>query len=216
MFNPLRLLRRKDHIDDAATAYIEGRATDTEMGALQERAGREPGLMVELDSLRQTVSLLKSVEPAKAPRSFALSHAPVQVRARRHLALAPAVLAIVAAAGVGLLAVGNLAEVVRQSGDSQNISFTSNRGSSEDSVAMIESATGPEGNPGLTEGPAGAQGPSGTTTEPDFHQGSSTSALADATPTVVASFPLSTPAPQATTVSDAGMSELAPPRLSQI
>ena len=86
------------------------------MAELQARAESDPGLLDDLDSIRSTVALLRSVEPAKAPRSFALAEAPVQVRVRRsRMAMAPAVFAIAAAAAVGLLAVGNLTDVVRQS-----------------------------------------------------------------------------------------------------
>ena len=116
MLNPLRIFRRKEQIDDSATAYIEGRATAADEAGLRNRAGSEQGLSEDLESLRQTVSLLRSVEPARAPRSFALSHAPAPAKVSRgnRLALAPAALAIMAVAGVGLLAVGNLADVVQQ------------------------------------------------------------------------------------------------------
>ena len=116
MFNPLRLFRRAEHIDETADAYVEGRATERDMAELQARAESDPGLLDDLDSIRSTVALLCSVEPGKAPRSFALAEAPVQVRVRRsRMAMAPAVFAIAAAAAVGLLAVGNLTDIVRQS-----------------------------------------------------------------------------------------------------
>lgn len=135
MFNLLRLFRRKDHIDDTAAAYIEGRATERDQAELRERAVREPDLFGDLDSIRDTVSLLRTVEPVAAPRSFALAEAPVQVRVKRsRMAMAPAVFAIAAATLVGLLAVGNLADVVRQNDDS-SFSVT-NGSSSEDSVTL--------------------------------------------------------------------------------
>ncbi|MDA1298110.1 MAG: hypothetical protein O3B04_08970 [Chloroflexi bacterium] len=163
MFNPLRLLRRKDYIDDAATAYIEGRATDRDEVALRDREAREPGLRADVESIRATVSLLRSVEPARAPRSFALTHAPAPVRrsSRPRLAMAPAVFAIAAAATVGLLAVGNLANVVHQSDGTSESSSTANfsadltvtaSGSVEDGVGMQE----PEGVPGLPGQPGTA------------------------------------------------------------
>ena len=116
MLNPLRMFRRKEQIDDSAAAYIEGRATAADEARLRGRAGSEPGLSEDLESLRQTVSLLRSVEPARAPRSFALSHAPAPAKVSRgnRLALAPAALAVMAVAGVGLLAAGNFTDVVRQ------------------------------------------------------------------------------------------------------
>lgn len=117
MFNLLRLFGRKDHIDDAATAYIEGRATDRDQAAIAERAASEPGLRRDLDSIRDTVALLRSVESVKAPRSFLLQEVPVRVRrsSRPRLAVVPAAFAIAAALMVGLLAVGDLADIVRQS-----------------------------------------------------------------------------------------------------
>lgn len=156
MFKLLRLFRRDDHIDDAASAYIEGRATERDQAELRDRAVREPQLFQELDSIRDTVALLRSIEPAKAPRSFALASAPVQIRVKRsRIAMAPAVFAIAAAAAVGLLAVGNLAEVVRQS---DSPSSTGASGSSAaDSVSLSESdqeadiaaITGPSSGTGL-------------------------------------------------------------------
>ena len=163
MFNPLRLLRRKDYIDDAATAYIEGRATDRDEMALRDREAREPGLRADVESIRATVSLLRSVEPARAPRSFALTHAPAPVRrsSRPRLAMAPAVFAIAAAATVGLLAVGNLANVVHQSDGTSESRSTSNSsaeltvtasGLGGDGVGMQE----PEGVPGSPGQPGAA------------------------------------------------------------
>jgi hypothetical protein len=117
MLNLLRLFGRKEHIDDAATAYIEGRATEREEAAIAERVALEPGLQQDLDSIRDTVALLRSIEPVKAPRSFLLQEAPVRIRhtSRPRLATIPAVFAIAAAAMVGLLAIGNLTDVIHQS-----------------------------------------------------------------------------------------------------
>lgn len=137
MFNLLRLFRRDDTIDDTAAAYVEGRANEREQAELRDRAVREPGLFRDLDSIRDTVSLLRSVESVAAPRSFALSVAPVQVRVKRpRMAMAPAAFAIAAAAVVGLLAVGNLADVVRQNDDSSQT--VASRNSAEDSVTAGE------------------------------------------------------------------------------
>lgn len=166
MFNPLRLFHRKDHIGDSATAYIEGRMTASEQAEIESRLATEPGLQDELNSLKATVSLLRSIEPAKAPRSFALAEAPVRAprrKARHRLAMAPAVLAIAAAAGVGLLAVGNLADVVSQSGSSSEdtssqIEMSASTGISDvndqaaDSTIIVL--------PTQTPGPIGTQAPS--------------------------------------------------------
>ena len=117
MFNPLRLLRGRDHIDDSSMAYVEGRATDEERARVEIRMAADPAFARDLESLRQTVTLLRSVASVAAPRSFALSEAPVRPRASRpRLVMAPAAMAIVAAVGVALLAAGNISDVVRQSG----------------------------------------------------------------------------------------------------
>ncbi|MDA0677049.1 MAG: hypothetical protein O2788_03470 [Chloroflexi bacterium] len=117
MLNLLRLFSRKKHIDDAATAYIEGSATERDEAAIAERFAVNPGLKRDLDSIRDTVALLRSIEPVKAPRSFLLQEAPVRIRrtSRPRMATIPAVFAIAAAVMVGLLAVGNLTDVIHQS-----------------------------------------------------------------------------------------------------
>ncbi len=198
MFNPLRLLRRKDYIDDSAAAYIEGRATERDEAELRARAEREPGLYDELDSIRSTVSLLRSIEPVSAPRSFALAEAPVQVRVRRsRMAMAPAAFAIAAAAVVGLLAVGSLADVVRQNDGS---SFGTSSGSSEDlrTATNAESeATGPQGPAGPAGG-GGAADMSGVTVgeSGDAARSAATSTPAAAQPTGTSiAEPMSGPAP---------------------
>lgn len=198
MFNPLRLLRRKDYIDDAATAYIEGRATDRDEMALRDSEAREPGLRADLESIRSTVSLLRSVEPARAPRSFALTHAPAPVRrsSRPRLAMAPAVFAIAAAATVGLLAVGNLANVVHQSDGTSESRSTSNSsaeltvtvsGLGGDGVGM----QGPEGVPG-SPGQPGAESSALSADTARIAVATATPAAAQATGTAA---PLSTSTP---------------------
>ncbi len=170
MFNLLRLFRRDDHIDDTASAYIEGRATEHDEAELRDRAVQEPGLFGDLDSIRDTVSLLRSVQPVEAPRSFVLAEAPVQVRVKRsRIAMAPAVFAIAAAAVVGLLAVGNLADVVRQnegsSSDAVSESFSESTAarSSEPDTAQSESAIAAGGSAATEEltGDPGLPGPPG-------------------------------------------------------
>ncbi len=158
MFNPLRLFRRADHIDEAADAYVEGRATERDLVELRSRAAAgEQGLIEDLDSIRSTVSLLRSIEPASAPRSFALAEAPVQVRIKRsRMAMAPAVFAIAAAAMVGLLAVGNLADVVRQSDSGSDESPAS---AQAENAAMSSEDSGSDFDPVLPGGQQSGSGP---------------------------------------------------------
>ncbi len=212
MFSLLRLFGRKEHIDDAAAAYIEGRATERERAELDSRAAKDPSLFDDLDSIRQTVSLLRSIEPAQAPLSFALAEAPVQVRVKHtRLAMAPAVFAIAAAAAVGLLAVGNLADVVRQSdgtssvqtrGTSNDAATGLNLGQQMDTAAAgLPGEPGPAGDPG-EQGPDGPQGGAG----PDG--GSSSSAQ-----TEIAALPMGTPEPESASAPAQGGTRLAPPSI---
>ncbi|HWQ13291.1 MAG TPA: anti-sigma factor, partial [Roseiflexaceae bacterium] len=62
------------------SAYIDSRLSAAERAALEERLSREPALRAILDELRATVSALRSLEPARPPRSFTLD--PAQVRPR--------------------------------------------------------------------------------------------------------------------------------------
>ena len=197
MFNPLRLLGRKEHIDDAASAYIEGRATASDEAELQRRAALEPGLMDDLASIRATVSLLRSVETVRAPRSFALAEAPVQVKVRRQrLAMAPAVFAIAAAAIVGLLAVGNLADVVHQDGISSSDSSATRAVSQESAGATggMDGGVASDDASGLAEmtGPA-------TDSDVTLSAGSSADSVQEPESGATApSFALATPTPLAT------------------
>ncbi len=203
MFNPMRLFRRNNHIDDTATAYIEGRATDRDEAELRDRASRQPGLIEDLDSIRQTVSLLRSVETVAAPRSFALASVPVQVRRTRRpkLAMAPAVFAIAAAVVVGLLAVGNLADIVRQSDGTSTEQSNDNSAFDSVTITIGESAGG--------QGPAGATGPADSA-ETESARVVGDQARAATTPTITASQATSAPMPLPTTVPSEALVPVAP------
>ena len=182
-------MRRNPYIDDAAAAYIENRATEQDEATLRGRESREPQLRRDLDSIRQTVSLLRSIETVRAPRSFALAHAPAPLRHARkpRLVMAPAVFAVAAAVAVGLLAIGNYADVVRQSDGNTDSSST------QLSLPELSAATV------VTEGIQGAEGPEGEAgLDPDtrtLSTGPSESARAAATSTPSAAQPTGTPAP---------------------
>ena len=68
-----RLFGRKDELDDATTAYIEGRASPAEVDAVRRELDVSPEGGREIEELRQTVDLMRSVETPPAPRSFALT-----------------------------------------------------------------------------------------------------------------------------------------------
>ena len=113
-----RLFGRKDDLDDATTAYIEGRATPAELDAVRRELGESPEREREVEELRQTVALLRSVETPPAPRSFALTPdmVPEQQRTWRiDLSYAPAAAAAVLILAVGVLIAGDMTDLVRQS-----------------------------------------------------------------------------------------------------
>ena len=113
-----RLFSRKDELDDATTAYIEGRASPAEVDAIRREIDESPERGREIEELRQTVALMQSVETAPAPRSFALTPdmVPEQRQSfRLDLSYAPAAAAAVLILAVGALIAGDLTDVLRQS-----------------------------------------------------------------------------------------------------
>ena len=113
-----RLFGRKDELDDATTAYIEGRASPAEVDAVRRELDVSPERGREIEELRQTVALMRSVETPPAPRSFALTPdmVPDQRRYPRFdLSYASAAAAAVLVLAVGVLIAGDLADLLRQS-----------------------------------------------------------------------------------------------------
>ena len=113
-----RLFGRKDELDDATTAYIEGRASPAEVDAVRRELDVSPEGGREIEELRQTVDLMRSVETPPAPRSFALTPDMVpEQRAplRLDLSYAPAAAAAVLVLAVGVLMAGDLADLLKQS-----------------------------------------------------------------------------------------------------
>lgn len=113
-----RLFGRKDELDDATTAYIEGRASPTEVDAVRRELDVSPERGREIEELRQTVDLMRSIETPPAPRSFALTPdmVPEQRQSfRLDLSYAPAAAAAVLILAVGALIAGDLTDVLRQS-----------------------------------------------------------------------------------------------------
>lgn len=113
-----RLAGRDRHADDDTLAYVEGRADDVVAARVRERLSDAPARLQDVESLRLTVSLLRSAGAARAPRSFALREAPAQApqvdrpTLRSH---APALAAAAAVVAVGVLMIGDLAGALRQS-----------------------------------------------------------------------------------------------------
>ena len=113
-----RLFGRESDMDDATTAYIEGRASPAEFDAVSRDLGESAERERDIEELRRTVALLRSVETPPAPRSFALTPdmVPEQQRAwRLDLSYAPAAAAAVLILAIGVLIAGDLTDLVRQS-----------------------------------------------------------------------------------------------------
>ena len=113
-----RLFGREDELDDATTAYIEGRASPAEIDAVRRELDVSPEGGREIEELRQTVDLMRSIETPPAPRSFALTPdmVPDQRRYPRFdLSYASAAAAAVLVLAVGVLIAGDLADLLRQS-----------------------------------------------------------------------------------------------------
>ena len=113
-----RLFGRKDELDDATTAYIEGRASPAEVDTVRRELDVSPERGREIEELRQTVDLMRSIETPPAPRSFALTPdmVPEQRQSfRLDLSYAPAAAAAVLILAVGALIAGDLTDVLRQS-----------------------------------------------------------------------------------------------------
>jgi hypothetical protein len=62
--------------------YLDGALSDSERAALEVRLQTDAELRGELESLRQTVSLLRALPPRRAPRNFTLSASQVTRSAR--------------------------------------------------------------------------------------------------------------------------------------
>ena len=113
-----RLFGRKDELDDATTAYIEGRASPAEVDAVRRELDVSPERGREIEELRQTVALMRSVETPPAPRSFALTPDMVpeqRTPLRLDLSYAAAAAAAVLVLAVGVLMAGDLADLLKQS-----------------------------------------------------------------------------------------------------
>lgn len=66
------MARFTDQDYELLSAYLDGELTTAERSALDARLQAEPELRRELDSLRQTVSLIRALPSMKAPRDYTL------------------------------------------------------------------------------------------------------------------------------------------------
>ena len=112
-----RFRRRNTELDNLISAYVEGRTEAVEEARLRQHLADQPVKLDDVDSLRATVALLHTVAPAKAPRSFALQEAPEPApRPVTRYQWAPAMASAALAMIVGLLVLGDVTGMLRQTG----------------------------------------------------------------------------------------------------
>jgi hypothetical protein len=166
-----RLIGRKDQSDirdDAVNAYVDGNASNDELKIVEEMMRENPSLENDLSTQQALRSVLSRVGNVEAPRSFAIT--PEMVAAaegsesglrrfaelfapQRKLALAPAIIAGIAALSVALLTIGDISGVVEQSEARRDEAFsTGAMAESSDGGASVGS-TGNPGNPGAAGAP---------------------------------------------------------------
>ena len=159
-----RLIGRTDSSSVwAVNAYVEGSASDAEIKLVEEMMRRDPALEKNLSTQQGLRDVLSRIERVEAPQSFAVTPEMVAAAERsesglsrlaelfapqRRLAMAPAIVAVIAAVGVALLTIGDITGTVDQSGSGGDDSFTaavaaesamsSGGGSSADSAPSME------------------------------------------------------------------------------
>lgn len=101
---------QSDRNVEQLSAYLDGELTEAERATLEARLQANPALYGELDSLRQTVALVRSLPRLAAPRSFALTAAQAGLAAARPRPLpfyvSAAFSVLSAAAAIALVALG--------------------------------------------------------------------------------------------------------------
>jgi hypothetical protein len=127
-----RLIGRTDRSElgvDAVNAFVEGSASSDEINLIEQMMRENPALEKDLATQRTLLEVLDRVDTIEAPRSFAVTPEMVAAAERsesglsrfaelfapqRKLALAPAVIAGIAALSVALLTLGDITGVVDQ------------------------------------------------------------------------------------------------------
>lgn len=109
-----RKYRARERIDEQLSAYIDGALSPREWARLEKQLAGDPALRARLDTLRQTVALVRGLPPVRAPRNFLLTPRMVAARPTRPVPharrLAPALTFATAISGIlcALLLVTNL------------------------------------------------------------------------------------------------------------
>lgn len=156
-------------------SYVDGRLDEKERAALEARLGRDDALRAELESLGQTVSLLRLAERVPIPRSFTLAPArygkTVGVSWLERIGYKPSMAGVVAAlvlmcAGALLLSSGLLNPRAAATMAPQEAQFAAGESlKAATEVAMEEATEAPAleaGAPSADLSPLATQPPAGT------------------------------------------------------
>jgi len=102
--------RAREKVDELLSAYIDGALSPRERARLEARLAQDADLRARLESLQQTVALVRGMPPVRAPRHFLLTPAMVRRPAPVARRLAPALTFATAISGLlcVILLVGNL------------------------------------------------------------------------------------------------------------
>lgn len=207
-----RLIGRTDLNIDAVTAFVEGNASPDEIRIVEDMIRRDPSLERNLTTQQGLLEVLNRIERIEAPRAFTVTAEMVAVAERsesglsrlaklfapqRKLALAPAVIAGIAALSVALLTLGDITGVVEQSEARRDGTFAT-----ESTAAMTAGAPGAPGEPGLAVGGGGASSPMS-----DADDSAVTTAMDAVTESAVASGASSLDAPTAAPAATAAQSK---------
>ncbi len=130
------------------SAYADGALSDSERQQLEARLHIEPALQAELDELRETIRLIKTLPPLRAPRSYTLTREMVGLstavpRRSRPFTLTTTFSAISAAAAVLLVVFGVSVLMTNRSGAPA---------ASQQDVAMLSTQTPPNTLGGIVQG----------------------------------------------------------------
>ena len=102
--------RAREKVDELLSAYIDGALSPRERARLEARLAQDADLRARLESLQQTVALVRGMPPVRAPRNFLLTPAMARQPAPVARRLAPALTFATAISGLlcVILLVGNL------------------------------------------------------------------------------------------------------------
>lgn len=111
--------RRHSRLRGLLSSYIDDRVSDAEARQVQQHVSACEDCRSELDSLRGTVGLLRTLPQLEASRSFALTEEPAPVGPSRHTPWAAALATSVAGLLLVALLLGDVLGILTQSGASK-------------------------------------------------------------------------------------------------